>query len=247
MSYLKVANSLEIWLASIPVIFIVIWQAVVFSRKTVEAGRLVELEKKEALRALKIGAVSAIGPAFGVFVVMVGLMSKIGGPLAWMRLAIIGSAPAELAASEAAASAMGVQLGQQGFELVHFAAAAWVMALNGAGWLVVSALFTPQLGKINDKISGGNTKLLGVIAASAMCGAMSYLFGKEVIKVRQKNGAPFMFSAITAVVSMIILERLAKKYPALKEYNLGIAMIIAMVVGALTKNVDLVILPIAAN
>lgn len=236
-NYLDVANSGWLWLASIPVIFIVLWQVALFIRKTLRAGDIVGLSRPDAGRAFRVGAVSAIGPAFGVFVVMVGLMSQIGGPISWMRLAIIGSAPAELAAATSAAKAMNVELGGKDYQVIHFAAATWVMALNGSGWLLVTAFFTPNLNAISNKISKGNPKLLGIIAASAMCGAMSFLFGSEIIKVMQPNkkGVPFFVAGIASAISMVVLERLAVKMPKLKEYSLGFAMIIGMAAGALTK------------
>ena len=99
MEYLKIANSPIFWILCLPVGLLVLIQAYIFSKKAIKSAELVDLSKSDAKKAFKIGAVSSIGPALGVFVVMLGLMSVIGGPLAWMRLAIIGSAPAELAAS----------------------------------------------------------------------------------------------------------------------------------------------------
>ena len=54
-----------------------------------------------------MGLISAIGPALGVFIVMVGLMASIGGPMAWLRLSIIGAAATELSAANIGAEACG--------------------------------------------------------------------------------------------------------------------------------------------
>lgn len=158
MEYLKIANSPIFWILCLPVGLLVLIQAYIFSKKAIKSAELVDLSKSDAKKAFKIGAVSSIGPALGVFVVMLGLMSVIGGPLAWMRLAIIGSAPAELAASSMAAKAMGVELGGKGYNLVHFANAAWVMALNGSAWLLTTGLFSHQLDRVTKKVSGGDVK-----------------------------------------------------------------------------------------
>lgn len=61
---------------------LVVIQSLIFHRRSRGAGELVGLREEEARRAFRIGAVSAIGPAFGVFVVMLGLMAAIGGPFA---------------------------------------------------------------------------------------------------------------------------------------------------------------------
>lgn len=228
MEYLKIANSPIFWILCLPVGLLVLIQAYIFSKKAIKSAELVDLSKSDAKKAFKIGAVSSIGPALGVFVVMLGLMSVIGGPLAWMRLAIIGSAPAELAASSMAAKAMGVELGGKGYNLVHFANAAWVMALNGSAWLLTTGLFSYQLDRVTKKVSGGDVKKLGVISIAAMCGSFAYLFGSELMKGFNTETRPFMVSAIGAAVVMIVLTKISEKYPKFKEYTLGIAMLAGM-------------------
>ncbi|MCI5997422.1 MAG: DUF5058 family protein [Peptoniphilaceae bacterium] len=228
MDYLKYANSYAMWLLAIPVAVICGVQAYIFYKKAMKSAPLVELSKEDAKKAFRVGAFSAIGPAFGVFVVMLGLMGAIGGPLAWMRLSVIGAAPTELAAANMAASAMGTTLGANNYSLVHFANAAWVMALNGSAWLLTTGLFTHKLDKINKKISGGNPKKMAKITLPAMCGAFAFFFSKDLLNGLKPEMRGFMISGITAAISMIILEKIAKKYPKLVEYNLGIAMVIGM-------------------
>ena len=223
------------WLSVSPVLLVALYQAFVFAKKAREAGHLVDLTKEEANKAFKVGMTSAIGPALGVFVVMLGLMSAIGGPISWQRLAIIGAAPTELAAATQAGTAMGVNLGGDGYVLKHFANASWVMALNGGAWLLTTALFTDKLEIITEKVSGGNTKKLGLISAGAFCGSFGYLFLNEVKKGLQPGASSAIAAALSALIAMIILEQIAKKYPKITEYNLGIAMIIGMIVAVVVK------------
>ena len=81
-------------------------------------------------KAFRIGLISAIGPAMGVFIVMVGLMAAIGGPMSWTRLSIIGAAPTELTAATYGAQASGVELGGAGYTLTAMAASWFAMALR---------------------------------------------------------------------------------------------------------------------
>lgn len=234
-NYLDIANSWIMWLAVTPVLIVSLYQAYVFAKKARESGHLVGLSKEEASKAFQVGLTSAIGPALGVFVVMLGLMAAIGGPIAWQRLAIIGAAPTELAAATQAATAMGVELGGEGYGLNHYANAAWVMALNGGAWLLFTALFTDKLEIITQKVSGGDAKTLGVIGGGAIVGSFGYLFMAEVKKGLAAEGNSHLAAAIASLVAMIILDNIAKKYPKLTEYNLGIAMIIGMAAAVLIK------------
>lgn len=224
-NYLSTANSLALWMSVIPVVVMVFVQATIFLKQALANAQQVGLTKEEAKQAFRSGAISSIGPALSVFVVMLGLMAVIGGPLAWQRLAIIGAAPTELTAAEMAAKAMETTLDSPDYGLGNFANAAWVMALNGSGWLVVTALFSHKLDAINKKISGGNSKIAGLIGTAAMCGAMAYLFGSNAIK-----GGGNTVSAIVAGIAMLLLGAVTKRFPKLTEYNLGIAMIVGMVV-----------------
>lgn len=228
MNYLEYANNYIMWILAIPVAIVCGVQAYIFYKKAMQTAPLVELSQKDAKKAFKVGAVSAIGPALGVFVVMLGLMSAIGGPLAWMRLSVIGAAPTELAAAETAANAMGTKLGAGDYSLIHFANAAWVMALNGSAWLLTTGLFSHKLDSLNKKMMKKDPKLMSKIALPSMCGAFAFFFSRDIIKGFDPKTRPFMVSGVAAAVAMLILDRVAKKYPKLVEYNLGIAMVIGM-------------------
>ncbi|MDU6553063.1 DUF5058 family protein [Finegoldia magna] len=178
--YLNVANSAILWLSTMPVAVAVVVQAFIFYKKAKKAGPIVGLSDEEANRAFKIGATSAIGPALGVFVVMLGLMAVIGGPLAWMRLSIIGAAPTELAASQMAAQAQGINLTSPDYNILNFANATWVMALNGSAWLLSSGLLADKLEILSAKVSKGNPKRLSIIMVAAMCGAFGYLCFNQI-------------------------------------------------------------------
>lgn len=234
--YLNVANSWILWLSAMPVALIVIIQAVIFYKRAKAAGPSTGLTPEEAKRAFKVGAKAAIGPALGVFVVMLGLMSVIGGPLAWMRLSIIGAAPTELAASQMAAQAQNIELTSPNYNILNFANATWVMALNGSAWLFTSGLFADKLEIITEKVSKGNPKTLGIIMVAAMCGAFAYLCANQVMPAfYNREKLPFMVAAFSGIIYMIIFENIAKKHPKIQEYGLGIAMILAMATAVIFK------------
>jgi hypothetical protein len=226
--YLKVANDPILWIMCLPVVTMVAIQAIIFSKRAFIAAKSVQLTKQECKDAFRIGAISAIGPAVAVFVVMLGMMAVVGGPMTWLRLAVIGSAPTELAASTMGAKAMGVEFGGEGYGVLEYANSVWAMTLNGIGWLVFAGLFTHKLDGMRNKFAKGDTKLIGEISGAAMLGAMAYLLGGHLIA-----GGGRLVSALAAGISMILLGKLSEKFPKLVEYNLGIAMIVGMVAGVI--------------
>ena len=109
MDYLAIANAPIFWALCGITVVISLAQALLFMRQAKRAAVEVNLEQGLANKAFKIGLISAIGPACGVFIVMVGLMASIGGPMAWLRLSIIGAAATELSAATMGAQAAGVE------------------------------------------------------------------------------------------------------------------------------------------
>lgn len=237
MDYKTIANSWQLWIAVIPVALLEVYQAYIFYKKTKAAGPLVGLSEEEADQAFKVGMRSAIGPALGVFAVMLGLMAVIGAPLAWQRLSIIGAAPTELAAATMAAKAQGLELSSPEYSAINFANACWVMALNGSAWLLTSGLFTDKLDKISNKVMGKNTKALGIFTVAATCGAFGYMCINQVIIGLDPTKSEVLASTISSFVIMVILERIARSHPKLGEWTLGIAMAVGMFVAVFFKHV----------
>ena len=151
------------------------------------------------------------------------MMSVIGGPISWLRLSIIGSAPTELTAAKTGADALGVSFGGADYDLNALATGWWTMAVNGAGWLVFAGLFTHKLEGIRNKVGGGDVKWLAVLSSAAMLGVFGYLNSGDI-----KNGGGGLIAVIAGAISMVVVIKLTEKLPKLKEYALGIAMLVGM-------------------
>ena len=104
-------------------------------------------------------------------------------------------------------------------------AVSWfVMVLNGAGWLIVTGLFTPALETLRNKMSGGDSKWLIVMSGACSLGIFGYLDVNEIGKGWGNTAA-----VAGGILGMAILEKfVAPKIPKIREYNLGLAMIIGM-------------------
>lgn len=230
--YLEIANDPWMWLMATPVVILTGAQGIIFAKKAFNASeaKVVNLTKEQCVKSFKVGAISAIGPSVSVFIVMLGLMAVIGGPLSWLRLSIIGAAPTELTAATMGAKAMGVEFGSPQYDINAFASSVWTMTLNGCGWLLFCGLFTHKLGALKDKVAGGDINLLIQISGAAVVATAGYLLTGHLIA-----GGPRLYAGVTAAISMALLDIVSKKMPKIKEYNLGISMLIGMTVAVLIK------------
>ena len=200
MDYVEISNSMIVYLLCGITVAIAFVQAVLYIRMAKKMTVKANIPATVPKTAFRVGLISAIG------------------------LSIIGAAPTELTAATLGAEAAGAELGGAGFTLKVMAVSWFVMALNGAGWLVVTGLFTPALENLRTKMSGGDSKWLVVMSGACSLGIFGYLDVNEIGK-----GWGNAAAVAGGIIGMAILEKfVAKKVPKIREYNLGIAMIIGM-------------------
>ena len=221
----QVSNSPILWLLCGVTVLVSAIQTILYMRECSKMTKEAKIDPAIPKQAFRVGMISAIGPALGVFIVMIGLMASIGGPMAWMRLSIIGAAATELSAANIGADACGVALGSEQYTLICLAVSWFTMALNGAGWLLFTGVATPSLEVLRNKISGGDMKWLVVLSGACSLGIFGYLNSGEILK-----GVGNSLAVLVGAVSMVaVVKTVCKKYPKLMEYALGIAMIIGMI------------------
>lgn len=225
---LEFANSPLMWALALPVVILVVVQALLFGRMAVNyVNKTKVMSRDEIGSALRTGAIASIGPAVGIFIVAIGLISRVGGPVTFMRVGVIGSASFELMAATFGAQAYGVELGGVGYNMQAFTAAVFTMALGGSGWLLVTALFTKQLDKIQRRVTASDPKLLGIIGITASVGAFSALLGNQIV-----GGWAPATTIIVSMVTMVVVQNLSKRpgWRWIREWALGIAMVVGMAV-----------------
>ncbi len=224
--YLQIANTPMLWFMAFPAVFMVGLQAYIFSKRAFQAAPYLDLSHHQCKQAFRAGAIAAVGPSLAVFIVMIGMMAVVGGPITWLRLSFIGAAPTELTAMTIGGKAMGVEAGTAQYGMDAFAASVWTMTLNGCGWLVFCGLFTHKMGNIMDKFTGGNITIMVEVCGAAVLGTASYLAVDQSLR-----SSPNTAAVIVSIITMGILIKVSPKW--LKEYNLGIAMIMGMIAGVL--------------
>ncbi|GAA0281667.1 DUF5058 family protein [Halobacterium noricense] len=186
------------------------------------------LSEEKLKTGFKTGVISSIGPSVAVLAGMLALIATVGGPVAWMRLSVIGSVAFELPAAELGVSQFGYSLGDGDITETAYATAVWSMTLGGTGWLLVSAFGTRHMEAVRTKISNGDEKLIPIISAAAMLGAFAYFLSGEVTA-----GTPETGSIAAGGLVMLMLLELAERRGIqwLREWALGAAMFVGLLVG----------------
>lgn len=79
MDYVEISNSMIVYLLCGITVAIAFVQAVLYIRMAKKMTVKANIPATVPKTAFRVGLISAIGPALGVFIVMVGLMTSIGG------------------------------------------------------------------------------------------------------------------------------------------------------------------------
>lgn len=226
MDYLQIANSAPVWIICALSIATVITQSVIFIVRSYKTAPKRGLSKAQCNLAVRTGMLTSIGPSISSLLVILSLVAVVGGPIAWMRLSMIGSASTELTAATVGAQAYGAVLGGEGYNLNAMATSWFTMAINGCGWLVVTLLFTHRIGQVKDKIGGTKTAAFAIVTAACNLGLCANMLAPYVIKLNAQT-----VSVVVGAASAFVLMQIAKKTKWLKPYVLGFSMIVGIVVG----------------
>lgn len=232
LAYLKTANSIGMWIACIPAVLLVLFQAYIFMKRAWAVGPKMGVTTEQMKEAAKSSLVASIGPSIVVVSGMVSLLASIGGPLAWLRLSVIGSVMYELPAADRAATAAGCQLGTSNMTEAAFANAAWIMTVCCLGWIIISALFADKMETFRDKVTGGNMDAVVALTAGGGVGGFGYMVAQRFLPFSLKSAN--MWSALVGFIVMMGFNFYIKKTNAkwAQQFGMTISMFLGMVAGA---------------
>ena len=226
---LAISNQGALWFICGILVLLVVVQSAWFVKLCKKEAVAIGYEVKNINNAVKTGMITALGPAFAGFVVMVGMMSQVGGPITWQRLSIIGAAQTELTAASLAAQAMGLELGGPGYDVKALTFGFFLMGLNGCGWLLMTAITTGSMESVRQKVAGGDAKWLAILSTAVTCG----LFG-NIVAQRLLMGKGQTVGCLTGFICQFILQKfVGPKVPAIKGLALGISLVVGIIAAAI--------------
>lgn len=231
MDYLQIANSVPLWIAAGLGVALVLFQSILFARKSISAGSEMGITGQQMRSAMKSSFITSIGPSVAILTALLVLMVSLGSPVAWMRLSFIGSMMFEMMAAGFGTGALGQTLGVDAIDNVAFANALWTMALGSIGWTLVSVLTADKMDKAQKRLTKGDPGLMKVISAAALVGAFGALLPPHLLSVNRNTVAALAGAGIMTVMILISKKHSSKTW--LKEWSLAIALFGGMIVAAL--------------
>lgn len=234
---LQTANGTALWLFAILVISVVVVQALLYLRMSLDfSNRYAILTTDERKIVYKTAAINSVGPAIAIFFVAVSLVAMVGGPVTLMRVGVIGSAVYEFVAADQGAKAVGAKLGTDGYTLQALTASVWVMTLGGMGWLISTFVMTKGLDRAQDRMAVSNPHLIRAIGTATPIAIFALLGANTVLKktsLSHISVAPSNLAAVGAAARSMVLFHAAGKHRAwLREWAVGLSLIVGLLAGS---------------
>lgn len=211
-----------IWVSLVLLLIVVAFQTVVFARISRRASASGFLTDKEARKARRVGAISAIGPSIAVSVVALGLTPSLGIPVALMRVGMVGSVPYEVGAAQIAAKASGADFGSESVTPTVFATMFFVMAAGGAVWMAVVLMSMRSMGAASAAVRSWKPWVMSVVPAAALVATFSDFAVWQIAR-----GTPAIGALLASAGTMLILLLLKQRFSIvwLGEWALGFSII----------------------
>ena len=230
MDYLQIANSFPMWVAAGLSIALVLFQAIIFAKKSYGTGKEIGLTELQMKSAMKSSFITSLGPSVVILTGLLSLLVTVGGPMAWMRLSFIGSVMFEMMAAGFGTEAVGVKMGIDPMTELAFANAVWTMILGSIGWIVFAVLTADKMEKVQVKFSKGDKGLLAIISVAAMLGSFGSLVSGHLLAMNNNT-----IAAVAGGMIMLVLSPLAEKKQIkwLKEWALTFALFGGMLIAAI--------------
>ena len=212
------------------ILLLVLAQSIFFLVRSWRRALALGMQKSTLRRVVRTSATFTVVPAISILIGVIALSRKLGLPLPWLRLSVIGAITYETPAAEAAARAVGTTLGDTATMLTapQYTTIAWVMTLG----IMAGVLFTPILCKRLlsgvDKLEKRDRRWSEIFMNALFMGMISAFLGMIFGHVTEGlTGWIPVFVMLASAVIMLIVGACVKllKWDWLTDYVLPISMV----------------------
>ena len=226
-------NSPVLYILAGILVAVVLAQSVFFLLKALRRSKQLGMDQAKIKKTMKTAAIFTIAPAVAIVISIITLSKKLGLPLPWLRLSVVGSMSYETIAANTALSAMGQSLGSDvPLTAQQFLNVLLVMTIS----IMVGIWLVPAIGK---KLQSGmqnmgnrDAKWADIFSNSLFIGMISAFLGFVFCDVSRlwtadENGH------VTVMVNQFLEDGSKIKVPTTYTAASGLVPVCTMVVSAL--------------
>ncbi len=218
------------------IIVYVLAQSIFFLVRAIKQGKKIGVSKEVMKRTARRAAIFAIAPAIAIFIGVAALAPKLGIPLPWYRLSVIGSLVYETAAAKAGADAVSKGIWDTltitNLTAQQYVTIAFIMCIGCLLPLICVTLFTKKYSSGMLKMEGKDKKWGEILTNALFLGVVSCFFAVNFCKVTTglKGWIPVFVMMISAAVMLLfgVLQK-ATKWHWINDYALPVSMVVGMI------------------
>jgi len=215
------------------ILLLVVAQSVFFLIRSWRRALSLGVSKGTLRKVVKTSALFTLNPAVSVLIGVIALSRKLGLPLPWLRLSVIGAITYETPAAEAAARAVGTTLGDSATMLTapQFSVITWVMTLGILAGIVLTPLLCKRLLSGVDRLEKRDRRWGDIFMSALFMGMISAFLGMIFGHVTEGlAGWIPVFVMLSSALIMLAVGACIKllHWEWLTDYALTIAMVGSM-------------------
>ena len=217
------------------IVAVVLAQSIFFLIKAWKRGTEIGMDTKKLRKIATTAAVFTIAPAIAIVISVIALSKKLGLPLPWLRLSVVGSLSYEAIAAENTSNAMGL-VGSSVPNAAQYVTIALVMTLS----IMVGIWLVPVLCKKMQKgissLEQRDKKWADIFQSALFIGMIAAFVGFVFCDVSGVASGDFsglipVFVMLVAAVVMVICGLLAKVFKKahwITDYALPVSLLAGM-------------------
>jgi len=233
-SYSFIANSSIMALLCGGAIVFAMVQSVLFFRLAYKQAKEVGLTKSDIKKVVKGSAIFSIIPSLPILISYMILLPALGKFFPWLRLSVIGSAAYETMAANMAVTGFGYDgLGGANLSPNIYGSIMWVVTLG----VMVSSLTVLILRRYDNKMQEvtANKSSFGALVGPIMLLSLMAAFSTPYLTDFSNPVA--IITIIVSAGSMVLIDKLSKKYATLKEFAFALSMVLGMVSASIATSI----------
>lgn len=229
------ANSGVMYLIVSVVIGFVMLMAAVFMVKAYREGVRCGIDKKKMRKAITASATFTAVPSISILLGVLALGGKLGVPISWMRLSIIGAIQYEGVAAEMAAERMGVPFTMEAMTGGVFVGIITVMTV-GIIWGGLFCIFglKKYQKKILNKVGEKDNRWSGIMFNALFVGMVCAFIGQAFAALRGYGSQPptllnllvLLIAAGIMGLCTLLIKKFGQKW--LENFSLTFSMLMGM-------------------
>lgn len=233
MTHIQLANSTTMAVLCGVTILIVLLQPVLFVMLALKRGKELNMPKEELKEAARSSAIFSIVPSLPIVVSYLMLVPLLGRYFPWLRLSVVGSATYETMVANMAAQAFGLEsMAVDDIPLDVFVAIIFVVSIGILGGNIFNVIFLKTYDKGVESVKSRNAALVPIITSAMFLGMYGTFAAPYLTSI---SDLPMISAIVSAGAMSIVMSRVSKAVPKLKEFAFPISMLTGMFISCIVN------------